>query len=174
MARVERLGPEMHQNILVPLDGSELAECVFPHLRALVRPGHTHVHLLSVLTLGLGDRTVALLTTYPPGLQLSTTVMARAQVELRSYLQGVAARVREWGAVVRYEVREGNPAEEILRYAEEQGIDLILMGTHGLSGLGRWVYGSVADRVLRGAPCPVLLVRPQRPESGTRNTERRT
>ncbi len=156
----------MHRCVLVPLDGSELAECVLPHLRALVRPGQTQVHLLSVLTTGLGDRTVALLTTYPPGLQLSTTAVARARVELRAYLQSVAARVREWGATARFEVREGNPAEEILRYAEEEGIDLILMSTHGLSGFSRWVYGSVADRVLRGAPCPVLLVRPRPPKGG--------
>jgi nucleotide-binding universal stress UspA family protein len=164
MACSEDLGSAMHQCILVPLDGSELAECVLPHLRALIRPGQTRAHLLSVLTTGLGDRTVALLTTYPPGLQLSATATARARVELRAYLQGVAARVREWGATVRYEVREGNPAEEILQYAEEEGVDLILMSTHGLSGFSRWVYGSVADRVLRGAPCPVLLVRPQPPE----------
>lgn len=153
----------VYRSILVPLDGSELAECVLPHLHALIRPGQTRVHLLSVLTTGLGDRTVALLTTYPPGLQLSATALARAQVEVRVYLQAVAARVRGWGATVRYEIREGNPAEEILRYAEGEGIDLILMSTHGLSGFSRWVYGSVADRVLRGASCPVLLVRPQPP-----------
>jgi len=164
MARPDDPDRVAHRSILVPLDGSELAECVLPHLRVLVRPGQTQAHLLSVLTTGLGDRTVALLTTYPPGLQLSATALARAQVELRAYLQTVAARVREWGATVRYEVREGNPAEEILRYVEEKGIDLILMSTHGLSGFSRWVYGSVADRVLRGAPCPVLLVRPQPPE----------
>jgi len=157
----ERLEPAVHRRILVPLDGSELAECVLPHLRALVRPDQTRVYLLSVLTAGLGDRTVALMTTYPPGLQLSATALARARVELQSYLQGVAARVRTWGASVHYEVREGNPSEEILRYVDEVQADLIVMSTHGLSGLSRWVYGSVADRVLRGAPCPVLLVRPR-------------
>lgn len=144
----------------MPLDGSELAESVLPYVRALVRRGETHVFLLCVLTAGLSDRTVALLTTYPPGLSLSTTALARARAELQSYLQGISARVREWGAIARWEVREGNPAEEILQYVSEVQADLLVMSTHGLSGISRWVYGSVADRVLRHAPCPVLLVRP--------------
>ncbi len=144
----------------MPLDGSELAEVVLPHVRTMVRPGETHVHVLSVLTVGLSDRTVALMTTYPPGLRLSTTAMAQARLDLQRYLQRIAARVREWGATAAYEVREGNPAEEILCCAAEIEADLIVMSTHGLSGLSRWVYGSVTAKVLRQAPCPVLLVRP--------------
>jgi nucleotide-binding universal stress UspA family protein len=152
-------GPVSHQRILVPLDGSALAEAALPHVRALIRPGQTQVCLVSVLTTGLGDRTVALLTTSPPGLRLSTTALSRAQVELQSYLRGVAARLREAGAATQIEVREGNPAEEILACAQEIQAGLIVMNAHGLSGMSRWVYGSVADRVLRGASCPVLLVR---------------
>lgn len=53
----------------------------------------------------------------------------------------------------------GSPAETIIDYAEENDIDLIVMTTHGRSGLARWVYGSIADKVLRGAHCPVFLVR---------------
>lgn len=152
-------GSVRHQRILVPLDGSALAEAALPHVRALIRPGQTQVYLVSVLTTGLGDRTVALLTTSPPGLRLSTTALSRAQVELQSYLRGVAARLREAGATTQIEVREGNPAEEILACAQEIQAGLIVMNAHGLSGMSRWVYGSVADRVLRGASCPVLLVR---------------
>ncbi len=159
MVRSGSLEPVAHRRILVPLDGSELAEGVLPHVAVLIRPGETQVHLFSVLTTGLGDRTVALLTTYPPGLQLSTTALAQARAQMEVYLRGVAARLREHGASVRQQVREGNPAEEILRYAAEIEADLIVMSTHGLSGVSRWVYGSVTDRVLRGAGCPVLLVR---------------
>ena len=149
-----------YQRILVPLDGSELAEQVLPHVRELIRPGRTHVFLVSVLTTGLGDRTVTLLTSYPPGLRLATTALHHAEVQLQSYLRSVAAAVREWGATVHFAIQRGSPADEILAYAAEVEADLVSMTTHGFSGLSRWVYGNVAGKVLQGAHSPVLLVRP--------------
>lgn len=163
-----------YQRILVPLDGSELAEQILPYVKAFIRfpqslglvsdrvPGRgaTRIFLISVLTTGLGDRTVALLTSYPPGLQLSTTALRYAEVEMRRYLRSVAAVLRDHGAIVHVEVRQGAPADEILDYAAEVEADLISMTTHGLSGLSRWVYGNVAGKVLQGAHSPVLLVRP--------------
>ena len=165
-----------YRRILVPLDGSELAEQVLPYAKALIRPplslgpvsdrGHrglrerTRVFLVSVLTTGLGDRTVALLTSYPPGLRLATTALHHAEIQLRSYLRSVAAVLREQGAIVNIVVRQGPPADEILAYAAEVEADLISMTTHGFSGTSRWVYGNVAGKVLQGAHSPVLLVRP--------------
>ena len=104
------MGTVSHQRLLVPLDGSEMAECVLPHVIELIRSGETRVYLLSILTTGLGDRTVALMTTYPPGMQLSTTALARAQAHLEVYLRDIAARLRERGAIVRHDIRTGNPA----------------------------------------------------------------
>jgi len=153
----------VYGRILVPLDGSALAECVLPHVRGLIRPNQTKVFLLSVLTVSLWERTVALMTSHPPGLRLSTMALTRARAQLVIYLRGVAAHLRERGALVHQEVREGNPAEEILNCAVEFEADLIVMSGHDLSGASRWLYGSVADRVLRGAACPVLLVRPRPP-----------
>ncbi len=149
-----------YRRILVPLDGSELAEQVLPYVKALIRPNHTHVFLISVLTTGLGDRTVTLLTSYPPGLQLATTARHHAKVQMRSYLRSVAATVREQGAAVHIAVQRGSPADEILAYAAEVEADLIGMTTYGLSGVSRWVYGNVARKVLQGAHSPMLLVRP--------------
>lgn len=163
-----------YQRILVPLDGSELAEQILPYVKAFIRSpqslglvsdrvpgrGATRIFLISVLTTGLGDRTVALLTSYPPGLQLSTTALRYAEVEMQRYLRSVAAVLRDHGAIVHVEVRQGAPADEILDYAAEVEADLISMTTHGLSGLSRWVYGNVAGKVLQGAHSPVLLVRP--------------
>jgi nucleotide-binding universal stress UspA family protein len=146
--------------IVVPLDGSELAEQILPHVKALIRPNTTRIYLVSILTTGLGDRTVALLTSYPPGLRLATTALHHAEIQLRSYLRSVAATLREQGAVVNVAVRRGPPADEILAYAAEVEADLISMTTHGLSGTSRWVYGNVAGKVLQGAHSPVLLVRP--------------
>lgn len=149
-----------YQRILVPLDGSELAEQVLPYVKALIRPHHTRVFLVRVLTTGLGDRVVALLRSYPPGLQLATTALHHAEVQLQGYLRSVAAALREQGAVVRTAVRRGSPADEILAYAAEVEADLVGMTTHGLSGMSRWVYGNVAGKVLQGVHSPVLLVRP--------------
>jgi len=156
-----------YQRILVPLDGSELAEQVLPYVKALIRSSRTfppaevtHIFLLSVLTTGLGDRTVTLLTSYPPGLQLSATALNYAEAEMRRYLRSVATVLRDHGAIVHVKVRQGTPAGEVLDYAAEVEADLISMTTHGLSGLSRWMYGNVAGKVLQRAHSPVLLVRP--------------
>jgi nucleotide-binding universal stress UspA family protein len=149
-----------YQHILVPLDGSELAEGVLPHVSALVRPNDTRIFLISVLANGFSDRTITLLTSSPPGLQLSTTALSKAEVQLTVYLRSVAAALRERGAAVHTAVRHGAPAEVILTYAAEVNADLIGMTAHGLSGVSRWVYGNVASKVLQGSHCSVLLVRP--------------
>jgi len=75
-------------------------------------------------------------------------------------LNALAASIKPELRVVRAEVLVGAPASEIIRYAREQGVDLIVMGTHGRGPVRRAFLGSVADRVLREAPCPVLIVRP--------------
>jgi nucleotide-binding universal stress UspA family protein len=149
-----------YRRILVPLDGSELAEQVLPHVSALIRPNHTRIFLISVLATGFSDRTITLLTSSPPGLQLSTTTLSKVEVQLTAYLRSVAAALRERGATVHTTIKHGSPAEEILSHAADINADLISMTAHGLSGVSRWVYGDVAGKVLQGAHCPVLLVRP--------------
>jgi nucleotide-binding universal stress UspA family protein len=83
----------------------------------------------------------------------------RAKPLAHGYLERVAARVGEHGIPVQVVTVEGRPAMEITRYAEENQVDLIVLSTRGESGLSRWLMGSVADRVARGAKVPVLLVR---------------
>jgi len=153
--------PLPYRRILVPLDGSELAEQIVPYIKALIRPNQTRVHLVSVLAAGRVDRTVTLLTSHPPGLQLATTALEYVQVQLQSYLRSVAAALREQGAVVHVDIRRGSPADAVLTCAVEIEADLIGMTTHGSSGPSRWVYGSMAGKVLQGAHSPVLLVRPK-------------
>jgi nucleotide-binding universal stress UspA family protein len=75
------------------------------------------------------------------------------------YLEEITGREACRDLRVRLAVQIGTPAETIIDYAHREPIDLIVMATHGRSGLQRWVYGSVADKVLRGADVPVLLVR---------------
>ncbi len=77
----------------------------------------------------------------------------------QTYVQGVAADLQAAGLQVSCRTCEGPVAEAILDHARDEEVDMIVMSTHGRGGLSRWVYGSVADRVLQAAPCPVLLVR---------------
>jgi nucleotide-binding universal stress UspA family protein len=77
------------------------------------------------------------------------------------YLARVRARLQNEQVTVTTQVLAGPVAETIIDYAREQNIDLIVMSTHGRSGFSRWVYGSVTDRVLRGAHCPTLIIRAQ-------------
>lgn len=75
-------------------------------------------------------------------------------------LEARAGQLREAeGIAVRWAVQVGAPFEEIVKVAEAEGVDMIVMGTHGRSGLNRLLLGSVAERVIRLAPCPVLTVR---------------
>ena len=78
----------------------------------------------------------------------------------RNYLEKVGARLKRKGMTVKSEVRLGIAAEEIIKLADEMYADVVAMSTHGRSGIGRWVFGSVADRVLHEGNTPLLLVRP--------------
>jgi nucleotide-binding universal stress UspA family protein len=140
----------MYQCILLTLDRSPLAEQALPHAVALARACEARLELLSVVPLSDGDH------------EASTSTREdgeRQGAETRDYLAGMAARLEEEGLQVGAAVRFGDVAAEVLHHAEASEADLIVMATHGRSGLGRWVYGSVADHVLRHATMPVLLVR---------------
>lgn len=153
----------MYTRILVPLDGSAVAEQALAHAEQIAVPGQSEILLLSVAPL-LEDHTLALVDLYPIYVYRDYIIEQKQEVdrvrqELKGYLQGVAERLEAAGHKIRCVIRFGQPAEEIIAYAAEARCDLIVMSTHGRSGLGRWVYGSVADKVLRGSAIPVLLVR---------------
>jgi nucleotide-binding universal stress UspA family protein len=153
----------MYKRILVTLDGSPLAEQVLPHVKAIIegRPD-AQVCLLSVAQ--VIDPAAASAMLYPlavyPGRPIDLQVeRKRLEDELRNYLRSIELQLNQNGNAINSEVRFGQPAEEIIGYAHDIQADLIAMSTHGRSGLARWAYGSVADRVLTHAECPVLLVR---------------
>ncbi len=86
-------------------------------------------------------------------------IEARSVVGAKEYLDKLVERIG-WGELtIKSEVVVGNAAEAIAEYVGKNGIDLIVMATHGRSGISRWVWGSVADRILRSACVPVLMVR---------------
>ena len=155
----------MYTRILVPLDGSELAEGILPHVEALATKFESTVMLLRATTSvealppapSLG---VPPLSTPTAGPIFDRTAFAEAErEEAINYLVSLADSLRNRGVNATYEQREGAPAEVIIERARRWSVDLIAMTTHGRSGLGRIVLGSVADEVVRRAPCPILLAR---------------
>jgi nucleotide-binding universal stress UspA family protein len=143
-----------YKHILVPLDSSELAELALDDALSLAKMSEAQVTLLHVVP--PIEEVLAIETGHPIFIdQQWDSYRMLAQ----SYLKDICKRISCEGVVVQTEVEMGAPAETIIDYAQRHAIDLIVMATHGRSGLQRWVYGSVADKVLRGADVPILLVR---------------
>jgi nucleotide-binding universal stress UspA family protein len=140
----------MYKQILVPLDGSKLAEQALPH--ATVHAGQFGAEIVLLKVLGPLPE---------PSMAGRGVVRSAEEASARlahDYLEAIAAGLRERGFPTRTAILEGKPYIEIIRFAEENEIDLIVMSTRGHSGLSRWLLGSVADRVARGATVPLLLV----------------
>ncbi|MCE7980051.1 MAG: universal stress protein [Caldilinea sp. CFX5] len=140
------------QTILLPLDGSATAEQALPEAQALALANQAQILLVQVIQ-KLDEGSQRLLFKDETAAK-ATFAEWRRQAE--AYLAGVAARVTAAGVACDYRVMVDDPDRAIC--AMSNHADLIVMGTHGRSGLARWVYGSVANKVLRGASCPLLLV----------------
>ena len=142
----------MYKRVVVPLDGSPLAEGMLRFIVDIAGPLDLEVVLLRVIRV------------LPP--QVTETVRAailenveQNTEDAREYLAPRAEDLRMRGIRVRTEVRHGEPVDEIVDCAREADADLIAMTTHGRSGLGRLLFGSVAEAVLRQAEIPVFLMR---------------
>lgn len=146
-----------YRYILVPLDGSALAEQALPTVQSLAAAMDATL-LLTAVVPSRDDRAAALAGVVPPPL---SSAQQAEQARLGQYLKTVAARLAAGGLRVETQVRYGHPAEAILRDSAYTDADLIVMATHGRSGLQRLWLGSVALKVVQGAHCPVLLVRAQ-------------
>ncbi|OGP56337.1 MAG: hypothetical protein A2Y65_10400 [Deltaproteobacteria bacterium RBG_13_52_11] len=154
----------MYKKIMVPLDGSELAECVLPHVESIAKgcgvPKVIFVRVVepSFLPIAANVAGGATLT------EEEAAAMRKRQdehnkAEAKKYLGDIIKRSKDSGVTLKAEVIMGKPADSIAEYAEKNGVDLIMIATHGRSGVSRWVFGSVADRVMRSACVPVLMVR---------------
>jgi nucleotide-binding universal stress UspA family protein len=153
----------MYEHLLVALDGSPAAERVLEHAENLAVAFHSQITLLRATISaemvlaeeGAGDATVGQVA---PTLDPEPIIDADAE-SAEEYLKGAADRLRAHGLDVAIEHPAGNASAVIVERAEALGVGLILMTTHGRGGLGRAIFGSTADSVLRHANCPVLLVR---------------
>lgn len=152
----------MFQHILVPLDGSPLAEAAIAPALALADKFGSKITLLRVAAQPYLP-TDGLSASYA---ELISGLREQALADARAYLSAQQGSLRQQGYNIQAQVTELEPvAEAILDVADADKIDMIVMSTHGRGGITRWVYGSVADRVLRHAHVPVLLIRPERQHS---------
>jgi nucleotide-binding universal stress UspA family protein len=145
----------MDARIVVPLDGSELAEVALPRAEELARALQVPLHLVRVTDFTRLDQ-------YGPyGLAIEYAgmqeVLETEHRTAREYLQQVEERLTANGLRVTAERRQGSAARELVAAAQPD--DLIVMATHGRSGVTRWFLGSVAEDVIRRAAAPVLIVR---------------
>lgn len=151
----------MYKKILVPLDGSKLAEVALAHVEQLAWELGSSLILLRVVR---PPRAVEY-TRQEEMMALNRERETVFKRDAETYLAARRGELRNKNFEVSTHIIVSEAvATAILDFAESEGVDLIAMSTHGRSGLGRWVYGSVADKVLQGATCPVLLIRAKREE----------
>jgi len=143
------------RNILVPTDFSEYSLAVCDYLYPLTRRDEVGVHLLFVVPDPVNEVYYSGFGADPA--YVLQDAIERADKELQIFIEH---RLRDFQNV-RRAVRHGEPSREIVRYAREEKIDLVLMATHGRTGLSHVLMGSVAEKVIRHSPIPVLTVKPE-------------
>jgi nucleotide-binding universal stress UspA family protein len=139
-----------HKRVLVALDGSTDSEAVLRFLMEIAGPLDMTVMLLHVLE-PITPQAVE-------GAMIVDDIETR-QRDAEEYLAPISAALRSQGVDASWAIRRGRPADEILAAAQDNGADLIAMATHGRTGLGRLLFGSVAEAVLRHARVPVFMMR---------------
>ncbi len=145
----------MYTKILLPLDGSSLAERAVSHAAEIARGTSAELILLQVVHDPLADAPEA-------GQQEESRAVAEVSALALEYLQRIAASLAADGIKARCAVLEGEPAAAILGLAHDENVDAIVMSTHGRSGFSKLIMGSVAEKVALTTKRPVMLVKPER------------
>lgn len=147
----------MFGKILVCLDGSSLSEQIVPYATEVARRFGSQVVLLQVLQIPS-----SLAAASAQGAEnVIEEELRRLSYEAHQYLEGIATQMKEKGVPAEVSVIEGTPGDAIVEYASQSGIELIVVATHGRKNIGRLVFGSVADHVMRHSFIPVLSVKPE-------------
>ena len=126
----------MYEKILVPLDGSELAEQAIPYVEWLAKKFNSEVIVITVCFAG--------------------DPLERALTE---YIEGRVEKIQSLGMKTRSVCIEGEPAASIIDFGGKNDVSLIAISTHGRTGISRWTFGSIAEKVLKGTSVPTMLVR---------------
>jgi nucleotide-binding universal stress UspA family protein len=180
----------MYKKVMVPLDGSKLAEVALPHLETIARGCDAREIVLVSVTQRVKGQAAAsgvhenvrehageirddrppvkastsagnvIYSIATPGRQQVPMTLGRMARSAAIYLDEIGAQLEKKGLNATFSVLVGKPAEEIVRYAEEQGADLIVMASRGKSGISQWDTGNIASKVVKTAKMPVLLVKP--------------
>jgi nucleotide-binding universal stress UspA family protein len=181
----------MYQKVLVPLDGSDLAEVALPHVETIAKGcSNAVVHLVSVTEAvrvqvsreDILERAGKDENNLPPLQKLDIQpgtiggplyptdayrafaqplTLGRMAATAEEYLEKIAQELEGKGIKTCAAVLAGKPAEEIISYAETEHIDLIVIASRGHSGFSRWDLGNIAEKIMRVAKIPVLLVKPE-------------
>jgi nucleotide-binding universal stress UspA family protein len=149
----------MYKRIMVPLDGSQLAECIFPHLETVVKgckdsPEVIVVRAVEPITVPYGRQASQF-----SSLEQIKAFETHQETDAEEYLKKTVAHLTSIGINAKAEIVRGKAAEALSDYANKNNIDLVVIATHGRSGVSRFVWGSVADRLLRSLCVPVLMIR---------------
>jgi len=153
----------MYKKIMVPLDGSALAECVIPHVEAIANG--CPVKELVLLRIVEPERIYPVADT-PVDPNLASARESESKTMAEDYLKEIAERLDAPGLSVSVRAIVGRVAESLVDYCLREEVKLIIIATHGRSGVTRWVRGSVADKVLRSSKIPVLMIRAPGTEKG--------
>ncbi|GAB3685762.1 universal stress protein [Salinarchaeum chitinilyticum] len=138
----------MYERILLPTDGSESADAALDHALDIAAQYDAELHVLHVVSAAYAEA--------GPG--HATAIEAMEQHGEETF-DRIAERVEAAGVRLTTEQRHGEPHTSIVEYANEAGVDLVVMGTHGRTGLQRYLLGSVTEKVVRTSDVPVLTVR---------------
>lgn len=156
-----------YKKIVVPLDGSGWAEAAVMHAARIAKNNDAELILLNVY--------YSHAATYQDTIALANPDQEFVDPEydqMKTYLISLRNDLRSQGIKVRGHILHGrNPAYNIIKYVSNENADLVVMSTHGRTGLARFVFGSVAHKVMQGLSIPVLLVRPDKPEEDMVDTE---
>ena len=154
----------MYHRILIPLDGSELAECSLEHAKAIAQGCNVAEVIVFRVIEPLSTQTLSALA--EAGDDHLRKALEENEQDAKGYVLKVKNDLNTQVIASRAVTVEGRAADEILSYAEKNNIDLIVMSTHGRSGLSRFFFGSAAEKVSRHSRVPVLLLAPE----GCRNS----
>ena len=152
----------MYKRILIPLDGSELSEHALDQFKELL----TSSSDISVVLLQVVEPFTTLYAAGPAAVTMTEETQKQAEADAATYLSKVARRLRRKKLSVETAVVVGIPADVILDYANQHKVELIIMSSHGRSGISRWFFGSVAEKVIRHSILPVLIAPPRGTRAG--------
>lgn len=146
---------KIFSRILIPLDGSEDGEAALPYIKEITKKLESEVILFQVVAPGQHVHTVGGLDY----ILFPEEQVEKMRAEAKQYLEKAGKELADTKATIRSEVKTGNAAQEIIKFADETNICLVAISTHGRSGARRWASGNVAHKILQAGHTPVLQVR---------------